>query len=253
VGQLPGGASTDVLFAIFDHLGNLAKSIDGGSTWTPLAIPSLAEPFLVVVDPQSSDVIYTDDRENPCGVLKSADGGRSWRCLTALAMAALLVDPVDTSTLYLLQPADAPNAGPDLVYKSADGGATWASATRGLPRDRPVWCLALDPSNPRRLYAGSEGEHVLYRSSDGARSWKPVGKGLPGPVYKLLVDPAAPAVLYAGVPFGVFRSADEGETWSDVTGDLPPFGGSSLLLDPARPERLYAYASGGIYMLELGD
>jgi photosystem II stability/assembly factor-like uncharacterized protein len=90
-----------------------------------------------------------------------------------------------------------------------------------------IKALVIDPSNPSVLYAGTD--EGLFKSTDGARSWKQLSK-IQGMVFFVLVDPAAPASVYAlaaqpesGVgPARLLRSDDGGATWTDLSATMPP-------------------------------
>ncbi len=66
--------------------------------------------------------------------------------------------------------------GTDHVFKTTDGGATWTSASGGLP-DIPVNVVLVDPNNATTVYAGTD--IGVYRSTDQGQSWTPYGTGLP--------------------------------------------------------------------------
>jgi photosystem II stability/assembly factor-like uncharacterized protein len=80
--------------------------------------------------------------------------------------------------------------------------------------DQPVTCLAGDPSNPLRVYAGTR--RGVLRSDDGGRTWR--ASGMDGQIVKsLAVSPHAPQVIYAGTkPALMFVSRDGGGTWTEL-------------------------------------
>jgi hypothetical protein len=84
-----------------------------------------------------------------------------------------------------------------------------------LLRDYEVVCLAADPLNPGRVYAGTQGNGVL-RSDDAGATWQPCG--LAGQIVKAVTaSPTQPGVLYAGTkPALMFRSNDSGDTWREL-------------------------------------
>ncbi len=94
----------------------------------------------------------------------------------------------------------------------APGEHAWevALALKGLK----MQCLALDPSDPRKLYVGSQGQGV-WRSGDGAASWEHLSFPQPD-LFSLAVSPAD-GTVYAGCePSMLFRSVDEGESWVEL-------------------------------------
>lgn len=95
--------------------------------------------------------------------------------------------------------------------------AAGAWSVERLLAGRDVRCLAADPLQAGRLYAGTQGEGVL-RSDDRGQSWRP--SGLVGHVVKsLAASPLVPGTVYAGTkPALVFRSRDGGESWHELAG-----------------------------------
>ena len=123
------------------------------------------------------------------------------------------------------------------IFRSTDGGDTWQHVLKVNP-DTGASDLAMDPTNPRILYAamwhhgrkpwyiksGGEGGGI-YKSINSGESWKKLGGGLPGLVGKVGVDVSAsqPSRLYAIIEAepekgGLWRSDDYGETWSLING-----------------------------------
>ncbi|HEV8269122.1 MAG TPA: hypothetical protein VGR00_12845, partial [Thermoanaerobaculia bacterium] len=151
---------------------------------------------------------------------------------------SLVLDPTNTKIVY---------AGSRLgLYKSTDGGSTWVSG-KGLEKSS-ILCMAVDPKNPKTLYAGVYGGGV-YRSLDGGATWKnptaPAKGGLPGfstnevprgaPVHAIAIDPSNPKKLFAG---GLYETADGGANWKRVSAQ---YGGGisdvkALAIDPKNPK-----------------
>lgn len=132
------------------------------------------------------------------------------------------------------------------VYQTSDGGATWIAANFGLP-DAPVFSLAIDPSNPQILYAGTNGNRI-FKSITGGQLWSPASSGLSDNiVLTLAVDPYNPATVYAGTAtseffpvFGVAKSTNAGQTWAVANSGLPAGIITSLVVDPFDHTVLYA-------------
>jgi photosystem II stability/assembly factor-like uncharacterized protein len=125
-----------------------------------------------------------------------------------------------------------------VVYRSVDGGGTWVatafpeSNSSGYPT-----LLALDPRRPTTLYVGA-GRAVLA-SDDAGNSWRSLAERLPAKrqVTALALDPRRSGALYVGLwNGGVFRSTDDGGTWSRIAS----FPVTALATDPARPSSIYA-------------
>ncbi len=106
-----------------------------------------------------------------------------------------------------------------LVPFAASSDSTWA-ATAALPEklDSPVFALAVDPADGRRLLVGTPSG-AIYLSIDSGAAWRPVRRSSGGAVLALAFDPAAPGALLAGTRgAGVLRSADGGASWQPQLG-----------------------------------
>jgi len=100
------------------------------------------------------------------------------------------------------------------------------------------------PSTPDALNRGG-----IFRSADAAASWIYSGDGLEHPlVQSIVIDPDAPATLYAGTPRGVFKSTDGGALWRNRSAGIFTPIVRAIALDPTRPLRLYAGTIGQLYV-----
>lgn len=130
--------------------------------------------------------------------------------------------------------------GTGVLFRSADGGATWASVGRGL-EDHGLASLAADPWRPDTVWAATFGG--VRRSDDYGLTWVTKNVGLLNPsVRKVVVDPNDRDGLWAATVSRIFRSTDLGESWTgSVGGPSDPF---DLIADPAVPGRLWAASNG---------
>ena len=105
-----------------------------------------------------------------------------------------------------------------------------------------ILSLAIDPTAPSTLYAGTDGGGV-YKSTDGAATWVSSSSGLTDfSVFALAVDPAVPAIVYAGTASGLFVSLDGGGGWALVAG-LPHTVFGAVVFDPANASTVYAVST----------
>ena len=139
---------------------------------------------------------------------------------------ALAVDSRNTNVVYL-------GAGGGGVWKTADGGQTWAPLTDNQP-SLQIGALALDPTNPDIIYAGTAISNIAFgnlglgilKSADGGTTWTqlpgplPYGSGLVASVPSLAVSPndgnAVLAGAHTSTSTAVYRSMDGGNTWNKV-------------------------------------
>jgi photosystem II stability/assembly factor-like uncharacterized protein len=171
------------------------------------------------------------------GVAVSDDGGRTWRKpangMPQTAATHVLLDPTSPAEGRVLYAAGFGRG----VYKSVDGGASWALKNKGIAGVAPlVWRLSRDPDGvlyaivARRSENGSYGDAndgALYRSGDGAESWTRVAlPGMTNGPNGLAIDPDDPQRLYLAAwgrrvnggdtDGGIFVSTDGGMTWRNT-------------------------------------
>ena len=158
-------------------------------------------------------------------------------------VTAIAIDPTATATLYV----GALGSG---VWKTTDGGASWAPITDSLP-SLDVAAIAVDPSAPSRVYAAFANTGV-FGSADGGVTWTQLSNDLGAEIRwgVLLVNPSNSNLLYLAAATGIFRSADAGASWQ-----LSKSGGEAtdLVMDPTNPSILYAALAGqGIFRTTTG-
>jgi len=158
------------------------------------------------------------------GLWLSPDGGDSWqRVRDGLSnesrVFGLTGHPRERRTVFA--------GADDGLYKSRDGGQSFARLDSPM-NDLDVWRIAIDPTNPDIIFAGTR-PGALFRSNDGGRNWRklPVemvdecpNVGVPR-VTALTVDPSDSNVIWAGIEVdGVRRSTDGGDSWSRITNGI---------------------------------
>ncbi|HTQ95994.1 MAG TPA: YCF48-related protein [Candidatus Acidoferrum sp.] len=155
---------------------------------------------------------------------------------TVISLAA---DPNNTSKLFL-------GTSDGHVFTSSDEGAHWQMISRiGSAQDDVITHIIVDPRDGNRLYASSwtlySGGGGVYRSDDGGKTWNIVGLAHET-VRALTQSPTDPKLLLAGSLTGVYRSTDEGASWTKITPDNHPdlnrF--DSLAFDPKDNNTIYA-------------
>ncbi len=152
----------------------------------------------------------------------------------------IAVHPTNPNIIYV--------ATRDTIYKSRDGGQTWAALREGLEQAQVI-SLAIDPILSSTVYAGTLATAV-YKSSDGGQHWRSANIGLKGHVsvvYAIAIHPKDPNIIYIGTTIGPHRSTDGGESWVERVHGMESVYVASLVIDPRNPSILYAGTTGGIY------
>jgi len=174
---------------------------------------------LFVPDPSQPTTMYTGSTR----IWRTSDAGETWSPLpTAIVGTSWSAETVGTiavapsQSLVLMA-----GKGPE-IYRTANGGQSWTSASGGLP-GAMVNRIAIDPANASVAYAAlatTDGLSV-YGTSDGAH-WEPLSTGLPAaPALVVRIDPKDSSTLYCGTGVGLFRSTDRGRSWSSAGAGLP--------------------------------
>lgn len=205
------------------------------------------------------------------GVWKSDDYGRSWRALfdaqPTQSIGAIAVAPSDPRIIYVGSGEGLHR--PDLsvgdgIYRSDDAGETWTHL--GLNDAQQIPELAVDPRDPRRLFAavlghpyGPNAQRGVFRSGDGGAHWSQVlYKGEDLGASGVSIDPFNPDIVYAalwqvrsgpwedntrydGSAGGLYKSTDGGEHWRALQRGLPEnLAQIQVAVAPSRQGRLYA-------------
>ena len=267
--------------------GGVWKSVNGGTTFKPVFDKQPVQSIgAVTIDPANPKVVWVGTGESWTrnsvsvgdGVYKSVDGGENWTNVGLTAserIAKILVDPTDTNTVYVAVPgklwSDSDERG---VYKTTDGGKTWAKILKGANASTGCSMMSMDKQNPKTIYAGmwdfrrkgwtfrsgGDGPEApsgsgLFKTTDGGASWAELDersvKGLPSKPWgrvAVTVAPSKPNVVYAFIEAappknGLYRSDDGGQTWQALDRSQNmiwrPFYFANLIVDPKNENRIY--------------
>jgi photosystem II stability/assembly factor-like uncharacterized protein len=138
--------------------------------------------------------------------------------------------------------ASAENATGGGVYKSTDGGTSWAAATTGITSST-IDAVAVDPSNSLTVYAAGSGH--LYQTTNGGGNWTQLGQAV-GTSAVMAIGATSPSTVYVGSSTGLLYSTNGGSSWNTPT-TAPPAPVLSLAADPNNHQTAYAGTSSGVY------
>jgi len=273
--------------------GVVYRTTDGGDNWQEIwdgGMPSSLTRYLWI-NPQDPDILYVstgifdrgavgeapDWETNPepfggLGILKSTDGGQTWRILNEenglefLYFGSLYMHPHDPDILLAAAGHSIPEAAgrrleaadhrPQGIYRTTDAGETWTQVLEP-PTERSFEAFSaveMCPSDPNIAYAGSE--LAVYRSEDagitwtlvsGGTAWGPPGVRAGWPI-DFQCDPRDTDRVFANnYSGGNFLSEDGGRTWSNASDGYTGAQIINLAVDPFDSAHVYAVGRSGAW------
>ena len=244
------------------------KSTDGGKTYANIGLKSSRHINRIVIDPRDNDVVWVAatgplfGAGGERGVFKTTDGGKTWKATLKVdddtGANDLVIDPANDKVLYAstyqrrrtacCMNGGGPGSG---IWKSVDGGETWARLKTGLP-EGSLGRIGLDlyRKRPNILYASIEGPAPAGRgrgAGAGAQGAAGRGAGQPGAAGTEETPQAPPGGGGRGVATGVdatatgiYRSDDGGTSWRKVNNEnARPMYFSQMRVDPNDPDVIY--------------
>jgi photosystem II stability/assembly factor-like uncharacterized protein len=156
-------------------------------------------------------------------VWKTDDDGVNWAAVSPVldgsTITAIEVAPAHPASVFV----GTENGG---LFRSSDGGQTWSQNLAGatLP-GRTITRIETGPANAQLVFAtiANFGNSHVFRSTDGGTTWDDIDRGrLPDlPHHGVVIPPNAPQTVYVCSDAGVHASPDLGDTWFDLTRNLP--------------------------------
>ncbi|MFG0331207.1 MAG: WD40/YVTN/BNR-like repeat-containing protein [Phycisphaerales bacterium] len=231
----------------------IQRSDDGGKTWTTPGGEKTPEPGAAPAGESNKFVYDTSEATGaPLTTHQWYDGTQHpWEFKRVWHIEPSLTDP---DTIF----AGVEDAA---LFRSNDGGRSWheLAGLRGHGTG-PQWSpgaggmgahtVLIDPTNHDRMYVAISAAGV-FRTDDGGKNWKPVNRGLqseyiPDPeaqvghcVHRIALHGDQPETLYMQKHWDIMRSDDAGESWHEVSGDLPSDFGFPIEVHAHEPETIY--------------
>ncbi len=245
------------------------RSTDAGKTWTHVGLRHAGQIGAIAVHPDNPDVAYAaalgyifgtnEDR----GIFRTKDGGATWEKVFFLSdrtgFVDIQMDPNNPRILYAgawraeRKPWTMISGSEDGgIYRSKDGGDTWARVEGGLPTAMVgKTAIAISPANSDRIWAlveveGDEGG--LYRSDDGGESWSRINddanlRQRPWYYIHIYADPTDENTIY-GLNVGFHKSIDGGKTFPERI-RVPHGDNHDLWINPDNPMNMINANDGG--------
>jgi photosystem II stability/assembly factor-like uncharacterized protein len=234
----------------------IQRSSDGGKTWEQPGTPA-GEPTTMpdgTPKAESNKFVYDTSPQTgkPLTTHQWYDGTQHpWEFKRVWHLEPSLTDP---ETVH----AGVEDAA---IFRSTDGGKNWheLSGLRGHGTG-PQWSpgaggmglhtILLDQTNPNRMYIAISAAGA-FRTDDGGKSWKPINQGLrsqyiPDPnaevghcVHRIAMHPSRPNVLFMQKHWDVMRTDNAGDSWHEVSGNLPTDFGFPIEVHAHEPDTIY--------------
>jgi uncharacterized protein (TIGR03437 family) len=239
---------------------NGTQLYDGVATWTSPNV--CGDGGYTALDPSLSTVMYAACQFIAIGRAVQVNGATRWieadigidQNDASEFIAPLVMDPSNPQTLYF---------GTYRIWQSRDGAGQWTAISQDLTNGGTtgtVKAIAVAPSDPNTVYVGTRDSLVQVTSNalqGRSATWTKRSVGLPARVVTAIaVDPLDAARVYATfsgfisrvAPFDgyVYRSANGGATWTNITGNLPVLPVNDIAIDPDLPNTLYIATDAGV-------
>jgi photosystem II stability/assembly factor-like uncharacterized protein len=190
------------IFRSADAAQSWSFSSSGLSAWQGLSI---------AFDPQQPSAVYLATSQ---AVFKSTDSGVTWAEIQARGSRTLAVDPFQSSHLL----AEFSNQG---LFESHDGGTTWVAVMNLPPPPNgniaAISAISFHPKVPGTIFISTQGSGNVgvLRSTNGGATYTIANNGLTNTQASgVMANPQTPTMLFVGTAGGLFKSSDNGDSWT---------------------------------------
>jgi photosystem II stability/assembly factor-like uncharacterized protein len=210
----------------------IQRSNDGGTTWEPVGneftyqgevgehlwYDGTPRPWefkrIWHLEPSADDPDTVFAGAEDAAIFRSTDGGRGWEELPAL--------------------------------RTHESGPRWQPGAGGMC----LHTIIVDPVNRDRMYVAISAAGA-FRTDDGGKTWQPINRGLRSAqipdenaevghcVHRIAMHPSRPEVLFMQKHWDVMRTDDAGESWREISGNLPSDFGFPIAVHAHEPETVY--------------
>lgn len=252
----------------FDNLHINGDKLIQSTDWEKTGGPPGGLGYDVRFNPDDPKIMFVTD--NPSGINKSYDGGKTWvqRNEGVLSRAGYTGDDIpifcltiDPNNSNIIWAGTQYNRG---IYKSTDAGETWKKKDSGVSEWNEITFrgFGVDPNNSNIVYAGAEittgvkgyqfdkVKGKIFKTTNGGESWSCVWEG-DSLVRFVIVNPNNSNIVYAStgifdreayndIGVGVLKSTDAGNSWSQINNGLTNLFVGYLEMHPDNPDILFA-------------
>jgi photosystem II stability/assembly factor-like uncharacterized protein len=233
--------------------GKIYRTLDAGERWEglPFGLSPDASLNALVLDPAKPSVLYAGVAQNSAtfvapgeaGIYKSEDEGLHWSRLQPTKGWSVLSLTVSAQSEFVLAGTE------DGVFQSDDAGGTWRRISPvNHPELKAVVSLAVDPFDPRVIYAGTP--HLPWKTMDGGGAWESIRTGLleDSDIFSIAIDWSSPKNVVIGACSGIYKSISAGLRWAGA----PSIPESSrrvyqVVQDPVNAGTFYAATDNGLW------
>lgn len=245
------------------------KSEDGGKTWKNVGLKTSEHIGRIVIDPRDSNVVFVA-AQGPLwsaggerGLYKTTDGGKTWKAVITVSentgVTEVVIDPSNPDIMYAAAWQrrrhfyTLVNGGSEsAMYKSVDGGNTWAKVRGGLPPgDLGRIGIDVSPADPNVVYATVEASGNLsgiFRSNDKGATWERMSSRVALPMYygQIICDPKNVERIY--IPDVVLQVSDDGgRTQRALVSRGVHVDYHAMWIDPKNTDYYLVGNDGGVY------
>jgi photosystem II stability/assembly factor-like uncharacterized protein len=234
----------------------IQRSDDGGKTWhqpgtapgepttTPDGMPKgESNKFVYDTSPETGRPLTTHQHYD--GTQRPWEFKRVWHLEPSLSDPEVVYAGVEDAALF--RSTDGAQTWHELPALRSAKGNLWQPGAGGMC----LHTIVQDPSNPQRMFIAISAAGV-FRTDDGGKTWRPTNRGLKSQfelpdsdaevghcVHRIAMHPSRPNVLFMQKHWDVMRSDDAGESWQEISGNLPTDFGFPIDVHAHEPETIY--------------